>query len=140
MTIGKRLLLYSASDPNAQELTRATSSWGCMAYTCSSRDHLRGNLEGANYDYVLCQPSGVLRELVAENSHEDTVRLPLAEVEKRHIMRVLSSTGGNKTRAARILGIDTKTLYNKLKIYRASEEMARKRMGEMGDQSGAMGA
>ncbi|MGC6489378.1 MAG: helix-turn-helix domain-containing protein [Planctomycetota bacterium] len=111
-----------------------------MAYTCSSRDHLRGNLEGANYDYVLCQPSGVLRELVAENSHEDTVRLPLAEVEKRHIMRVLSSTGGNKTRAARILGIDTKTLYNKLKIYRASEEMARKRMGEMGDQSGAMGA
>ena len=56
--------------------------------------------------------------------------MPLAEVEKRHIMRVLSSTGGNKTRAARILGIDTKTLYNKLKAYRSSDELARKRSGD----------
>jgi DNA-binding NtrC family response regulator len=41
-------------------------------------------------------------------------------------MRVLASTGGNKTRAARILGIDTKTLYNKLKSYRSSEVVARR--------------
>ena len=56
--------------------------------------------------------------------------MPLAEIEKRHIMRVLSSTGGNKTRAARSLGIDTKTLYNKLKAYKSSEELARKRMSQ----------
>ena len=68
------------------------------------------------------------RRLVAENSIEETLKLPLAEVEKRHIQRVLASTGGNKTRAARILGIDTKTLYNKLKSYKSSEAVARKRM------------
>ncbi len=40
--------------------------------------------------------------------------LPLAEVERRYIERVLESCGGNRTVAARILGIDRKTLYRKL--------------------------
>jgi two-component system, NtrC family, response regulator HydG len=41
--------------------------------------------------------------------------LPLAEVERRYIVRVLESTGGNKLRAAQILGIDRSTLHRKLK-------------------------
>ncbi|TYO99333.1 DNA-binding NtrC family response regulator [Geothermobacter ehrlichii] len=44
----------------------------------------------------------------------DTPLLPLAEVERRYIERVLESCGGNRTVAARILGIDRKTLYRKL--------------------------
>ncbi|MFH1372366.1 MAG: sigma-54 dependent transcriptional regulator [bacterium] len=39
----------------------------------------------------------------------------LAEVEKEHIRNVLAGVGGNKTRAAEILGIDRKTLREKLK-------------------------
>ncbi len=39
----------------------------------------------------------------------------LKEVEIEHIQRVLTSAGGNKTRAAEILGIDRKTLRQKLK-------------------------
>jgi len=46
----------------------------------------------------------------------------LAEIEKRHILRALESTGGNKVRASRILGITTATLYNKLKVYRAQDD------------------
>ncbi|MCW8137765.1 MAG: sigma-54-dependent Fis family transcriptional regulator [Planctomycetota bacterium] len=42
---------------------------------------------------------------------------PLAEVERRHILRVLGANGGNKVRTARVLGINVKTLYNKLKAY-----------------------
>jgi DNA-binding protein Fis len=34
---------------------------------------------------------------------------------------VLSFTGGNKARSARILGITAATLYNKLKLYRAQD-------------------
>ena len=38
----------------------------------------------------------------------------LAEVERAHVLGVLARTGGNKARAARILGIDYKTLLRKL--------------------------
>lgn len=40
--------------------------------------------------------------------------LPLHEVEKEYILRILEKTGGNKYQAANILGIDRKTLYRKL--------------------------
>jgi len=43
------------------------------------------------------------------------VTRPLAEVELEHICNVLASVQGNKSRAAEILGIDRKTLRDKLK-------------------------
>jgi len=41
------------------------------------------------------------------------------EAEKQLILRTLASTSNNKTRAAEILGISSKTLQNKLKEYAA---------------------
>jgi len=41
--------------------------------------------------------------------------LSLEEVEKRHISHILDSVGGNRTQAARILGIGLRTLQRKLK-------------------------
>jgi DNA-binding NtrC family response regulator len=41
----------------------------------------------------------------------------LAEVEREHILRTLRAVGSNKAAAARILGLDRKTLYRKLKHY-----------------------
>ena len=45
----------------------------------------------------------------------------LAEVEREHILRVVDSVAGNKTQAARVLGIDRKTLREKLKLVTPSE-------------------
>jgi len=42
----------------------------------------------------------------------------LDEAEKRLILKTLETTGGNKTRAAEILGISVRTLHNKLHRYR----------------------
>ena len=43
--------------------------------------------------------------------------VPLEEVERRYILRVLDSAGGNKSLAAHTLGLNRKTLYRKLVQY-----------------------
>ncbi len=50
--------------------------------------------------------------------------LPLEEVEKATILRTLEATGGNKSEAARRLGITRKTLHKKLKKYGVRQEFA----------------
>ncbi len=42
-------------------------------------------------------------------------------MERRHILAVLSATGGNRSAAARILGIERKTLSRKLKAWGAAD-------------------
>jgi two-component system response regulator HydG len=54
-------------------------------------------------------------KMVSPVSPEDGTLRTLAEMEKQHILRVLESAGQNKTKAAEILGIDRKTLREKLK-------------------------
>ncbi len=53
--------------------------------------------------------------VVAGNDPAELV--PLDEVERRYILRVLEAVAGNKTAAARVLGLERKTLYRKLERY-----------------------
>jgi two-component system response regulator HydG len=50
-------------------------------------------------------------------SDDPSELLPMQEVERRYIQRVLKSVGGNKTQAAKVLGFDRRTLYRKLERY-----------------------
>ncbi len=105
-----------------------------------SRDAIKALLE---YDYpgnvreleniveravILCSGEIINREdLPISQSSTSTVAsattqaLSLSEIsaraEKEHILRVLKLTGGNKTRAAELLGISRKTLWEKLNAY-----------------------
>jgi DNA-binding NtrC family response regulator len=45
--------------------------------------------------------------------------ISMEEMERRYIMHVLKTTGGNRTLTARILRMDRKTLYRKLQLYEA---------------------
>ncbi len=54
---------------------------------------------------------------VSDAKKDEPVGKSLAEVERRHIKRVLEESGWNIFRAARQLGIDRVTLYNRIKKY-----------------------
>jgi DNA-binding NtrC family response regulator len=45
------------------------------------------------------------------------VGMTLEEVERRYITKTLDLLGGNKSKAARILGLSRKAMYNKLKNF-----------------------
>lgn len=51
------------------------------------------------------------------NSIEVTPILTLDEIEKEYILRILALCEGNRVLASSLLGIDRKTLYNKLDRY-----------------------
>ena len=53
------------------------------------------------------------------SGHTPTEVMPLhdKEDEKERILQALEAAGHNKAKAARLLGIDRKTLYNKIRLY-----------------------
>jgi len=68
---------------------------------------------------TILAPGGRIDKAVVEAAIEqmdsrDHGNESLAEAETDQIRRVLTATNGNKTRAAKILGIERKTLYRKL--------------------------
>lgn len=74
---------------------------------------------------MIMASDGVLRaeDLPVELQHgapasdDSTLPLSLRAIEKQHIARMLGHTDGNKTEAARLLGIGLTTLYRKIEEY-----------------------
>jgi two-component system response regulator HydG len=67
-----------------------------------------------------------MTDFLIENRQEDSIRsdarilqgeAPLEEIEKTAILNTLQAANGNKSEAARRLGITRKTLHKKLKAY-----------------------
>jgi DNA-binding NtrC family response regulator len=58
-----------------------------------------------------------LRPKVKLNLEDSDTPLPMSEVERLHIMHTLRYTEGKKAPAARLLGVDIKTLNSKIKSY-----------------------
>ncbi len=59
----------------------------------------------------------IASELTDNASPAKSLGLHNEEAEKKRILEALRQTNQNKSRAAQLLGIDRKTLYNKLKLY-----------------------
>jgi two-component system response regulator AtoC len=77
----------------------------------------------AKGDVIQLPDLGFAAQAAAESGSDPGT---LEEVERRHIAEVLAHTGGNVSQAARVLGIDRVTLYNKMRKYQLS------RPGEQG--------
>lgn len=56
-------------------------------------------------------------DLLETHVTSGTMALRNEDTEKEHILEALRQTGNNKSKAAQLLNIDRKTLYNKLKLY-----------------------
>ena len=68
------------------------------------------------------QPEPDRRYSHLQSGEEDLGRMlanrPIADIERIAILATLERTGGNKTEAARRLGVTARTLSNKIKLWR----------------------
>ncbi len=81
---------------------------------------LRNALERA---MILCMGQVITASFLALPVHpsaERGVMLTLSDIERQHIKSVLESSGNNRTKSAKILGISRSTLNEKIKTYRLS--------------------
>ena len=81
-------------------------------------DH-RGNYAGDEQDSGEESVGGERNLAQAPVALRIPVGTNLADVERWMIFATLQKCGGNKTRAAALLGVSLKTLYNRLNAYRA---------------------
>jgi DNA-binding NtrC family response regulator len=63
-----------------------------------------------------------LRSSANQEPSSDETLLPLEEVQRRHVIRVLEAVGGHKARAAEILGIGRATIYEMLSKMKNEEK------------------
>ncbi len=94
---------------NVRELMNAVE----RAVVLSRGDYL----DQADFALETCNQDTEAGTAQAQSRVESLANLPLAEVERRTILETLEAVGGNKSEAARRLGITRKTLHKKLKQY-----------------------
>ncbi|MBK7586123.1 MAG: sigma-54-dependent Fis family transcriptional regulator [Myxococcales bacterium] len=56
------------------------------------------------------------------SADDPTEVVTMAELERKYVLRVVALVGGNRSRAAEVLGFDRRTLYRKLKLYAGAED------------------
>ncbi|MFK5986528.1 MAG: sigma-54 dependent transcriptional regulator [Pseudomonadota bacterium] len=69
-------------------------------------------------DYVLKTPSHSEQNSNSDNNNDT---LQLATIEKNHILKILEQHDGNKTAAAKVLGVSRKTLERKVRLWTSDE-------------------
>jgi len=75
----------------------------------------------ANNSLITLRDIPPLQMMRPEDQGESQASLSLDEIENRHIRLVLENVGGNKTRAARVLGVSRPKLYRKMDKYQIYE-------------------
>lgn len=123
---------YFLANLNAEEGTSKHFSGDSLL--CLRQHHWPGNVRElrnvVHRAFILAASELDLRNVVGRPmipssvGDELTLRIPvgtnLADAERWMIIATLKKCGGNKTRAAALLGVSLKTLYNRLNAYRAS--------------------
>jgi len=118
------LLIHHFAKKFAQELNRPAPGFSDQALQVLRNYHWPGNVRELEnvLQRLVVMTEGTLIEVPDLPSllrfsplRGKGLRRPLAEVEAEYIRNVLAEVNGNRTRAAEILGIDRKTLREKLR-------------------------
>jgi two-component system response regulator HydG len=117
---GERILLNARWDGNVRELRNAIERACILAEgSVISERELEGALGSAHQGAVRSSPAGVAP---AASAGAGTA---LEEVERRHILEVLTRVQGNRMAAARVLGISRRALYRRLERHQLADEAPR---------------
>jgi len=81
----------------------------------------------ANNSFITLREIPPLYKMNPEDQADSPASFPLDEIEKRHIRLVLETVRGNKTKAARILGVSRPKLYRKMEKYNIPDTHAHKK-------------
>ncbi len=129
--LAEHFLRKYSSRYNTQKLFSESFIKGLMNYDWPGNiRELENAIEGA----VVRTPSDIIEysqlpeEITGHTPEEAVIKsepcsnkfdegLPLEEIEKKYVLSELDRLGGNKTKAAKSLGIGLKTLYRKLEAY-----------------------
>ncbi len=83
-------------------------------------------LENAiSYAVILCQKNAIGMSCLPpflKESAGDSAEIPLAEIERRAVLRALEQSNWNKHEAARRLQVSRSTLYHKIQRHRLGKE------------------
>lgn len=113
-------------DQANKELNKQITGFESKAAAAISEYHWPGNLRQmkntirratllATGEFITLTELG--EELTTQANTVSNIALRNEDIEKEHILEALRQTGNNKSKAAQLLNIDRKTLYNKLKLY-----------------------
>jgi DNA-binding NtrC family response regulator len=100
---GMRILMTHAWPGNVRELENAVEH----ALTMGSGEILTPEDLPAS---ITAPERDIVEEATLDN-------VPLSEVERRYILRILDKMGGHQIKTAQVLGIDRRTLYRRLRQY-----------------------
>jgi DNA-binding NtrC family response regulator len=111
----ERMLLTAAWEGNVRELRNVIERAAILAESdfIRERDFTRGLTHAASSAHV---PAAVVGPQGAREPAPEAADM-LSGVERDHIIDVLARAGGNKARAARMLGLDRRSLYRRLEAY-----------------------
>jgi two-component system, NtrC family, response regulator AtoC len=113
--------LHNLPSPNAPRALSEAAKQALLAYSWPGNvRELENGIRAAmalSHGKTLEASELPARVREAHKSRAESSRVDLDALERAHIERVLRETGGNRSEAARQLGIDRVTLYRKMKRY-----------------------